>query len=628
MQLIAVKLRQSGDRGAAGAVEGGLKGPLTGQGDLGGQMAQGRNGAFGTRIVAAQFDAHGALGKGWQPVRGCEQAMRALGKAKALQSGKGKKDGIEILILKAAQAGIHIAAQQLDFEVWSRPQDLGLAPHGCCTEPGTLGKLGKCAACRGDQRISGVLAFEHCAEAEPGGQIYRDVLHRMNGKIDPSGEQSLLQLLDEKTFATGLGEGAILDAITAGPDLDKLAGDTDGGEKPAYLFGLGHRQARATGAQAQDGVRIILRHDRLCSRGLGAFLAQGPRSLASLTVLGLETSCDETAAAVVRGALPGPGEILSNVVFSQIAEHAPFGGVVPEIAARAHVEAIDVVVAQALTEAGCRLSDIDVIAATAGPGLIGGVMVGLTTAKALALAAHKPLVAVNHLKAHALTARLTAGLHYPFLLLLISGGHCQLLGVETSDIFHLYGTTIDDAVGEAFDKTAKLLGLPYPGGPRLEQLARVGNPSRYRLPRPMRGRPGADFSFSGLKTAVRQIVREGDFAPGDEADLAAAFQAAVIASLCDRTRQAMARFREHFTPQHGPATLVAAGGVAANGAIRAALRELCAEDNFSLEVPPVKLCTDNGAMIAWAGLEQAASGRLDGLTVPPRARWPLAQTTT
>ncbi len=449
----------------------------------------------------------------------------------------------------------------------------------------------------------------------------------MDGKIDPSGKQGLLQFLDEKPLAAGVGEGAILDAISAGPDFDQFAGDAHGGEALTHVFGLGHRQARATGAQAQDGVRNILRHDRLCSRGLGAFLAQGLHCLASLTVLGLETSCDETAAAVVRGAVPGPGEILSNVVFSQIAEHAPFGGVVPEIAARAHVETIDVVVAEALAEAGCRLSDIDVIAATAGPGLIGGVMVGLSTAKALALAAHKPLVAVNHLKAHALTARLTAGLPYPFLLLLISGGHCQLLGVEASDRFHLYGTTIDDAAGEAFDKTAKLLGLPYPGGPRLEQLARSGNPQRYRLPRPMLGRPGADFSFSGLKTAVRQIVREGDFSSGDEADLAAAFQAAVIASLCDRTRQAMARFRDDFALE-GPAILVAAGGVAANGAIRAALAQLCTEDNFRLEVPPARLCTDNGAMIAWAGLEEASSGRWDDLTVPPRARWPLAQGAT
>src|SRR6202789_3267352 len=225
-----------------------------------------------------------------------------------------------------------------------------------------------------------------------------------------------------------------------------------------------------------------------------------------LTILGLETSCDETAAAVVRGLPPGPGEILSNIVFSQTAAHAPYGGVVPEIASRAHLEILDGLVERALSEANLTLADIDAVAATAGPGLIGGVMVGLTTAKALALGAGKPLIAVNHLAGHALTARLTDGVAFPFLLLLVSGGHCQLLAVEGVGRFRLYGTTIDDAAGEAFDKTAKLMGLPYPGGPRVESLARTGNPKRYALPRPMLGREGADFSFSGLKTAVRQTA--------------------------------------------------------------------------------------------------------------------------
>ncbi len=343
--------------------------------------------------------------------------------------------------------------------------------------------------------------------------------------------------------------------------------------------------------------------------------------MASFTVLGIETSCDETAAAVVRGCPPGPGEILSNVVLSQIGEHAPYGGVVPEIAARAHVEALDVLIEQALAEAGVELSNLDAIAATAGPGLIGGVMVGLTTAKALALAAGKPLICINHLEAHALTARLTEGVEFPFLLLLISGGHCQLLGVEGVGRFRLYGTTIDDAVGEAFDKTAKLMGLPYPGGPRIEALALAGKPKRYHLPRPMKGREGADFSFSGLKTAVRQIVREGDYGRSDEANLAASFQAAVIESLSDRVRNAMALFRSGF-PEAAPA-LVVAGGVAANGAIRQALADLCAAEGFAQKIPPPRLCTDNAAMIAWAGVERRQLGRFDGLRTPPRARWPL-----
>ena len=336
------------------------------------------------------------------------------------------------------------------------------------------------------------------------------------------------------------------------------------------------------------------------------------------TVLGLETSCDETAAAVVRGCAPGPGTILSNIVLSQLDEHAPYGGVVPEIAARAHVEALDGIVEQAM--AGIGWSELDAIAATAGPGLIGGVMVGLTTAKALALATGKPLVAVNHLEAHALTARLTDGAEFPFLLLLISGGHCQLLAVEGVGRFTLYGTTIDDAVGEAFDKTAKLMGLPYPGGPNVEAFAARGNPKRFALPRPMLGRDGADFSFSGLKTAVRQIVREGGYKESDAADLAASFQAAAIDSLVDRTQSAMRRFRDAFGEGR---EFIVAGGVASNLAIRDALSKLSARENFRIKIPPPKLCTDNAAMVAWAGVERGQLGLFDGLGATPRARWPL-----
>jgi N6-L-threonylcarbamoyladenine synthase len=343
------------------------------------------------------------------------------------------------------------------------------------------------------------------------------------------------------------------------------------------------------------------------------------RTLGKWTVLGIETSCDETAAAVVRGLAPGPGEILSNIVFSQLDAHRPYGGVVPEIAARAHVERLDGIVEEALAAAGLELSDMDAVAATAGPGLIGGVMVGLTTAKALALAADKPFIAVNHLEAHALCARLTEGAEFPFLLLLISGGHCQLLGVEDVGRFRLYGTTIDDAVGEAFDKTAKLIGLAYPGGPNVEAAARAGNAKRYRLPRPMLGRDGADFSFSGLKTAVRQIVQEGNVR---QADLAASFQAAVIDVLADRSRAAMAMFRADFPDARTP-DFVMAGGVAANGAIRAALSQLSDREGFIAKIPPPRLCTDNAAMVAWAGVERGQQGLFDGLGTAPRARWPL-----
>ncbi|HWC64298.1 MAG TPA: tRNA (adenosine(37)-N6)-threonylcarbamoyltransferase complex transferase subunit TsaD [Rhizomicrobium sp.] len=339
----------------------------------------------------------------------------------------------------------------------------------------------------------------------------------------------------------------------------------------------------------------------------------------TFTVLGIETSCDETAAAVVRGEPPGPGEILSNIIFSQNDAHAPYGGVVPEIASRAHLEILDGVIEQALAEAGLVLAELDAIAATAGPGLIGGVMVGLTTAKALALGAGKPLIAVNHLAGHALTARLTDGVEFPYLLLLVSGGHCQLLAVEGPEKFRLYGTTQDDAAGEAFDKAAKLLGLPYPGGPNVERAAEHGNSRRYSLPRPLLGRDGADFSFSGLKTALRHLVEKGAV---DGDDAAASFQAAVIDILLDRTGNALALFRRDFPDIETP-FLVVAGGVAANVAIGSALAVLAESHNFNIRIPPARLCTDNAAMIAWAGLERLASGAADSMEVSPRARWPL-----
>ncbi len=341
-----------------------------------------------------------------------------------------------------------------------------------------------------------------------------------------------------------------------------------------------------------------------------------------LTVLGLETSCDETAAAVVRGYPPGPGTILSNITYSQIAEHRPYGGVVPEIAARAHVELIDGLIERALAAAKLDLGDMDAVAATAGPGLIGGVMVGLTSAKALALAAGKPLIAVNHLEAHALSARLCAQLEFPFLLLLISGGHCELVEAAGLGRYRRYGATIDDAVGECFDKVAKLLGLPYPGGPQIEKLARTGVAKRVSLPRPMVGREGADFSFSGLKTAVRQsVTRNQPLGDTMKADIAASVQEAISEILGDRVRHAMWRFRETFGDGEFP--FVAAGGVAANRAIRERLALVAETEDFSLSLPPLELCTDNAAMVAWAGIERLAVGLTDPLDAPPRDRWPL-----
>ena len=342
-----------------------------------------------------------------------------------------------------------------------------------------------------------------------------------------------------------------------------------------------------------------------------------------LTVLGIETSCDETAAAVIERTPGGPGRILSSLVLSQVSDHRPYGGVVPEIAARSHMANLDGLISHALEESGCQLHDLDGIAATAGPGLLGGLLVGLTTAKALALAADLPLIAVNHLEGHALTPGLTHGLRPPYLLLLISGGHTQLLAVKAVGQYIRYGTTIDDALGEAFDKVAKLLGLGYPGGALVEKLAATGDSDRFHFPRPLLNRDACHFSFSGLKTAVRQAVDDlGSLAPADKADVCASFQEAIADVLIDRTTRAMVLFARHFpTVRHQ--VLVVAGGVAANAYIKSALAGLCRNRGFSLNIPEPSLCTDNGAIIAWAGAERLAQGMIDDLDVSARARWPL-----
>ncbi|WP_297322792.1 tRNA (adenosine(37)-N6)-threonylcarbamoyltransferase complex transferase subunit TsaD [uncultured Bartonella sp.] len=341
-----------------------------------------------------------------------------------------------------------------------------------------------------------------------------------------------------------------------------------------------------------------------------------------MRVLGIETSCDETAAAIVEGDKSGNGHILSNVVWSQIEDHIPYGGVVPEIAARAHVEILDGLVKQALDEAKTSLADLDAIAATGGPGLIGGLIVGLMTAKALALGANKPFIAVNHLEGHALTAKLTDNIDYPYLLLLVSGGHTQVILVKGLGRYRRLGTTIDDALGEAFDKTAKLLGLAYPGGPIIEKLAATGDSRRIELPRPLKGEKRLDFSFSGLKTAVRQIATEmAPLSEKDIADIAAAFQLAVTDTLSDRVERSLAVFKEDYPNKE--ACLVVAGGVAANKAIRGCLQKLCDAHGFRFIAPPINLCTDNAAMIAYTGLQHFIHGDRSSFAVAPRSRWPL-----
>lgn len=343
---------------------------------------------------------------------------------------------------------------------------------------------------------------------------------------------------------------------------------------------------------------------------------------AQAIILGIETSCDETAASIVVRDQSGRGTIRSNVVRSQLDEHAAFGGVVPELAARAHVEWLDHIIGQALDEAGMTLEDVDAIAATAGPGLIGGVLVGLTTAKAIAASLGKPLLAVNHLEGHALTARLTDNVEFPYLMLLVSGGHSQFVLVRGVGDYERWGGTIDDALGEAFDKVAKLLSLGHPGGPAVERIARDGDPQRFKFPKPLLREERLDFSFSGLKTAVRlQAEALAPLSDQDVADIAASFQETVAVIIEARARQALEKFASVFPDLDK--RLVVAGGVAANRRIAAALETVCRAANTHLVVPPIALCTDNGAMIAWAGAERLALGADDSLAVAARPRWPL-----
>lgn len=336
-----------------------------------------------------------------------------------------------------------------------------------------------------------------------------------------------------------------------------------------------------------------------------------------MKVLGIESSCDETAIAIVDS----DKAIHANVILSQIDVHQPYGGVVPEIAAREHIKAIDHLIERAMQDAGLSsFKELDGIAVTAGPGLIGGVIVGVMAAKGIASVTGLPIVAVNHLEGHALTARLTDDIPFPFMLLLVSGGHCLVMAVEGVGQYHRLGSTIDDALGEAFDKVAKMLGLPYPGGPQVEKLAQEGNAKRFRFPRSLKGREGCDFSFSGLKTAVkREVDALGDINDQDKKDICASFQACVADILKDRIEHAIEMYRSRFSGD----TLVVAGGVAANQFLRGVLEEVANAHHMQLKAPPLKLCTDNGAMIAWAGIERLNAGLADDLSFTPKARWPL-----
>ena len=339
-----------------------------------------------------------------------------------------------------------------------------------------------------------------------------------------------------------------------------------------------------------------------------------------MLILGIETSCDETAASVIRGNAPPSERILSNIILSQTAEHLPYGGVVPEIAARAHLDYLPQVIESALQTANITLDDLDAIAVTGGPGLIGGVLVGVMAAKSIAMIKQIPFLAVNHLEGHALTPRLTDDVQFPYLLLLASGGHCQFLEVLGVGNFRFLGSTIDDAAGEAIDKVAKMLGHDYPGGPIIEKLAMKGDPNRFSLPLPLKGRPGCDLSFSGLKTAVRQVIEaHSPLCEKDKADIAASFQQTIVKSLCEKARNAIHLTESKITH------FVVAGGVAANQLLRHHLTEVCQQNGLTLLAPPLPLCTDNAAMIAWVGFEHFQLGHQDSLDFAPRPRWPLAE---
>ena len=340
-------------------------------------------------------------------------------------------------------------------------------------------------------------------------------------------------------------------------------------------------------------------------------------------IMGIESSCDETAVAIVSS----DKEILANIILTQLEEHKPYGGVVPEIAARSHIDHLNGLVRQALGQAKVELDDLSAIAVTSGPGLIGGLMVGLMTAKAMAFSKNLPLISVNHLEGHALSIRLTEDIEFPYLLLLVSGGHCQLLVVKGVGQYERLGTTIDDAAGEAFDKTAKILGLDYPGGPAVEKAALSGDSGRFKFPRPLKGQPGSNFSFSGLKTAVVRAKekllaeQDGTLTRRDICDLAASFQLALIDAIIDRVKNAIDYYLEHYPLNDH--MFVVAGGVAANSKIKEKLSGLCEAQGLKLKAPPQALCTDNGAMIAWVGVEKYREEQFFGLDVGAVARWPL-----
>lgn len=546
----------------------------------------------------------GAFGQDLDPDRALRRRRQqierhALDKAEPIEPGRRQEGRVNLAARDLGEPSLDVAPDRQGVKIGPAGEQLGRPPRRRGADPGAVGQIRD--RFRADQPVARVAALQHCRDEEGVGPDRLDILHRMDRKIGAALAQGEVELFGPQRLAPDFGERPILDRVARGRDRHDFGFDAAAGAKRIrHQARLGERQRRSACADAKGAV-----HGGACASGV-----QGGREAGMSLILGIESSCDETAVALVAS----DRRILAHRLAGQEDAHRPYGGVVPEIAARAHVEILPGLIEGTLADAGVALDVVDAIAATAGPGLIGGVMVGLVTAKGLALAAGKPLVAVNHLEGHALSPMLSnPDLAFPYLLLLVSGGHCQLLLVEGVGRYRRLATTIDDAAGEAFDKTAKLLGLGFPGGPAVEQAALAGDPAAVPLPRPLAGSQEPHFSFAGLKSAVLRARDSGRYAA---ADIAASFQQAVVDCLVDRTARAIGH-------ADGATALVVAGGVAANQAVRSALTALAAGRGLPFVAPPLWLCTDNAAMIGWAGALRFEAGLVDGLDVPARARWPL-----
>lgn len=612
-RCVVLDISQRANGRAAGAVKHCKECPLAHSLSPGCFVIDGPEQLLQAAVIGAADGGDDALGGGGEHDLRRQHAGDAGREAKPLHSGMRQHDGVHMAVLDHLQAGCHVAADGAEQQMRKACRKNRPPPRRRGADNGPLGQMMQQRAVAADQHIVAIGAWQRCCEAQPFRQFGRDILEGMDGKIKGAVEQRLIELAAEQRLAADIIQGFVADDIAGGRHGHDADAPLQGGpgRKQRRCEQIGLRERQGTLPCAKADFMWEAHHTEVYP---GLFLC----FKVEMIVLGIETSCDETAAAIVDDRR----RILAHVVRAQIDEHSRWGGVVPEIAARAHLDYLPAVVRQVLGDAALAPGQLDGIAATCGPGLIGGVIVGATAAKGMAFALDKPFVAVNHLEGHALTARLTDDVPFPFLLLLVSGGHCQLLIAEGVGRYQVLGTTLDDAAGEAFDKVAKMLGLGFPGGPAVERAALAGDPAAFPLPRPLLRQAHCDFSFSGLKTAVRQTLEKLGRAPTEQekCNLAAAFQVAVADCLVDRSVRAMGLFRDRYES----GTFVVSGGVAANGLIRARLAAAAEGAGLGCVAPPLALCTDNAAMIAWAGVERLRLELRDGLDFRPRPRWPLA----